>query len=129
MRIVNIGIVKPWARASLGTSRPVAAYLTIRNEGVETDTLVMVRTPLSGKAEVHSMTNDNGVIRMRPAGLVDIPASGVVLLAPGGLHIMMMKLHSPLVKGESIEITLEFKRDGEFTVTAPIYGLGAGRPE
>lgn len=128
-RIGSLVIAKPWARASIGTSRPAAAYLTIRNDGKESDTLLAVRTPLSGKAEVHTMTNDNGVMRMGPAGPVEIPAGGEVSLAPGGLHIMMMKLQAPLIKGESIEITLEFQRTGEITVPAPIYGPGATRPE
>ncbi len=128
-RIGSLVIEKPWARASIGTSRPAAAYLTIRNEGGESDTLLTVRTPLSGKSEVHATTNDNGVMRMGPAGPVEIPAGGEVSLAPGGLHIMMMKLQAPLIKGESIEITLEFQRTGEITVTAPIYGPGATRPE
>ncbi len=128
-RIGSLVIAKPWARASIGTSRPAAAYLTIRNEGEESVTLLAVRTPLSGKAEVHAMTNDNGVMRMGPAGPVEIPAGAEVSLAPGGLHIMMMKLQAPLIKGESIEITLEFQRTGEITVTAPIYGPGAARPE
>ena len=128
-RIGSLVIAKPWARASIGTSRPAAAYLTIRNEGAEADTLLAVRTPLSGKAEVHTMTNDNGVMRMGPAGPVEIPAGGEISLAPGGLHIMMMKLQAPLIKGESIEVTLKFKRAGEITVTAPIYGPGATRPE
>ncbi len=128
-RLGDLVIERPWARASIGTSRPAAAYLTIRNEGEESDTLLAVRTPLSGKAEVHAMTNDSGVMRMGPAGPVEIPAGGEVSLAPGGLHIMMMKLQAPLVKGKSIEVTLKFERAGEITITAPIYGPGATRPE
>ncbi len=128
-RLGDLVIERPWARASIGTSRPAAAYVTISNEGTESDTLLAVRTPLSGKAEVHTMSNDNGVMRMGPAGPVEIPAGGEISLAPGGLHIMMLKLQAPLIKGESIEITLEFKRAGEITVTAPIYGPGAMQPE
>lgn len=122
-------IEKPWSRASIGTSRPAAAYLTIRNEGKEKDTLVAVSTPLFGSAEVHHMTIEDSVMRMGPAGRIDIPAGGSVALAPGGLHIMIMKLKSPLVKGKTVDITLTFARAGEVTVTAPIYGPGATKPE
>ena len=128
-RFGDLVIEQPWARASIGVSRPAAAYLTIRNEGKESDTLLAVRTPLSGKAEVHDMTNNNGVMRMGPAGPVQIPAGGEVSLAPGGLHIMMMKLQAPLIKGENIEVTLEFERAGKITVTAPIYGPGETQPK
>ena len=88
-----------------------------------------VSTPTSGKAEVHTMSMKDGVMSMGPAGPVEILAGGKVLLAPGGLHIMMMKLKKALIKGKSVEITLSFKRSGKITVTAPIYGPGATRPE
>ena len=128
-RLDDLVIEQPWARASIGTNRPAAAYLTIRNEGTEDDALLAVSTPLSGIAEVHAMSMKDGVMRMGPAGPVEIPAGGKVLLAPGGLHIMMMKLQKALIKGKTIEITLSFKRSGKITVTAPIYGPGATRPE
>jgi len=125
----DLVIERPWARASIGTGRPAAAYLTIRNEGRESDTLLTVSTALSGMAEVHAMSMKDGVMNMGPAGPVEIPAGGQVLLAPGGLHIMMMKLKKALIKGKAVEITLSFKRGGKITVTAPIYGPGATRPE
>ena len=128
-RLGDLVIEQPWARASIGTNRPAAAYLTIRNEGTEDDALLAVSTPMSGMAEVHTMSMKDGVMSMGPAGPVEIPAGGKVLLAPGGLHIMMMKLKKALIKGKSVEITLSFKRSGKITVTAPIYGPGATRPE
>jgi len=128
-RVNDLVIDSPWARASIGTSRPAAAYMTIRNEGTESDTLLAVSTPLSGMAEVHATSTKNGVMSMGPAGPVEIQGGGNVLLAPGGLHIMMMKLKKALIKGKTVEITLAFKRSGKITVTAPIYGPGATRPE
>ncbi len=125
----DLVIEKPWARASIGTSRPAAAYLTIRNEGKITDTLLRIYTALSTQAEVHAVTDNNGVMGMSPAGQISIPARGSISLAPGGLHIMMMGLKAPLVKGQAIEITLSFERAGDITVSAPILGPGATQPE
>ena len=128
-RLDDLVIERQWARASIETRRPAAAYLSIRNKGTENDTLLEVSTPLSGMAEVHTMKMKNGVMKMGPAGSVEIPAGGKVVLAPGGLHIMMMKLKKALIKGKTVEITLSFERSGKITVTAPIYGPGATRPE
>ena len=128
-RLGGLVIETPWARASIGTNRPAAAYMTIRNEGTEGDALLAVSTPRSGKAEVHTTSMKDGVMSMGPAGPVEIPAGSNVLLAPGGLHIMMMKLKKALIKGKTVEITLSFERSGKITVTAPIYGPGATRPE
>src|SRR3546814_7383178 len=71
VRVGEIAIEKPWARASIGTSRPAVAYFTVRNLGSEPDRLMSVTSPASGMAEIHATTQENGVMRMRPAGPQD----------------------------------------------------------
>src|SRR3546814_11017297 len=68
VRVGEIAIEKPWARASIGTSRPAVAYFTVRNLGSEPDRLMSVTNPASGMAEIHATNTGNGVRRMRPAG-------------------------------------------------------------
>ena len=42
-----------WARASIGTSRPGAAYMTIRNAGDTPVTIVGLATPIALMSEIH----------------------------------------------------------------------------
>ena len=67
-RLGDLIIETPWARASIGMSRPAAAYITIRNEGKTTDILTGIETTVSAKSEVHKMEMKNGVASMGPAG-------------------------------------------------------------
>jgi periplasmic copper chaperone A len=127
-RAGSLEIDSPWARASVGTSRPTAAYLTIRNTGDQPDRLMGVRTPATGHAEIHGMVHEGGVMKMRPAGPLEIPAGGEVELAPGGLHIMLMHLSAPLEEDGTLPLTLVFETAGEVTVEAPIAGIGADAP-
>jgi hypothetical protein len=127
-RAGTLEIDTPWARASAGTSRPTAAYLTIRNAGERPDRLLGVRTPVAGHTEVHAMAHEGGVMKMRPAGPLEIPAGGEVRLAPGGLHIMLMQLEAPLEEGGTLPLTLIFEAAGEVTVAAPIAAIGADAP-
>jgi periplasmic copper chaperone A len=127
-RAGDLAIDTPWARASIGTSRPGAAYLTIRNTGEVPDRLIGVRTPAAGHAEAHAMVQENGVMTMRAAGPLEIPPGGAVELAPGGLHIMLMGLAAPLTEGATLPLTLIFERAGEVTVEAPIAAIGAKAP-
>jgi copper(I)-binding protein len=124
----DLEIDTPWVRASVGTSRPSAAYLTIRNTGDAPDRLTGVRTPAAGHAEIHAMVQEGGTMKMRPAGPLVIPAGGAVTLAPGGLHIMLMDLAAPLEQGGTLPLTLIFERAGEVTVEAPIARIGAQTP-
>lgn len=117
-----------WARASIGTSRPSAAYLTILNEGDKADVLTGLKTSVSEVAEVHEMTIANGVARMGPAGTVEIPGRNKVELKPGGLHIMLMKLHQPLREGTFFSLTLTFERAGALELTVPVLAIGASGP-
>lgn len=125
----DVIIEAPWARASIGISRPAAAYLSIRNEGREPVILTGVSTPVSKMAEIHESTMSNGIARMGPAGDVVVPAGSEVLLKPGGLHIMMMKLKQPLKKGENFPMILTFKDIGSINISLPVFGVGASGPD
>ena len=127
-RAGSLEIDTPWARASAGTSRPTAAYLTIRNTGDRPDRLIGIAAPAAGHTEVHGMAHEDGVMKMRPAGPLEIPAGGEVELAPGGLHIMLMHLDAPLEEGGTLPLTLIFESAGEVTVEASIAGIGADAP-
>jgi len=121
-------IETPWARASGGTARPGAAYVTIRNTGDEPDRLVGIETPVAARPEVHAMKHEGDVMRMRPAGSLEISPGGEVRLEPGGLHIMLMELQAPLEGGEQIPLTLIFEKAGEITVSAPVASIAASAP-
>jgi copper(I)-binding protein len=118
----------PWARASIGTARPGAAYVTIRNTGDEPDRLVGIETPVAARPEVHAMEEKDGVMKMRPAGPLEIPPGREVRLEPGGLHIMLMQLQEPLKEGGQMPLTLVFEQAGEITVTALVGAIGAREP-
>ena len=127
-RLGPLEIDTPWARASIGTARPGAAYVTVRNTGAEPDRLVGIETPVATRPEVHAMDEEGGVMKMRPAGPLEIPPGGDVRLEPGGMHIMLMQLQEPLQEGEHVPITLIFEKAGEITVSAPITSLAARTP-
>jgi periplasmic copper chaperone A len=118
----------PWARASIGTARPSAAYVTIRNTGDKADRLVSIETPVAARSEVHEMEEEGGVMKMRPAGPLEIPPGEEVRLEPGGIHIMLMQLRQPLKEGKSIPITFTFRQAGDITMIAPIASLTARMP-
>ena len=129
VRAGDLVLERPWARASIGTSRPGAAYVTIRNEGAERESLTGVSTEIAATAEVHETVTEDGVTRMQPAGTVEIDPAESVSLAPGGMHIMLMDLREPLVEGEALTLFLTIEGSGEVAVPVPILGIGSRGPE
>lgn len=118
-----------WSRASIGMNRPGAAYMTIRNLGAETETLVGIRTDLAMMPEIHlSATNEQGVSTMTPMGDIEIAPDEAVALEPGGLHVMLMRLSRPMIERETFALTLVFADGDEAKVEVPILGIAARGP-
>ncbi|WP_281969004.1 copper chaperone PCu(A)C [Roseovarius nanhaiticus] len=126
----DIVIEDAWSRASIGTDRPGAAYMTIRNAGEETVLLIGLETPLAMMPEIHeSKTNADGVSSMSPAGEITIAPGESVLLEPGGLHAMLMRLKEPMVEGQTFELKLLFENSDDVTVEVPILSIASRGPE
>ena len=105
-------------RATVGAIPNSAGYLKIQNNGTDDDWLLAANSDLARKTELHSMTMDNGVMRMRRVDSgIKVPAGGTVTLAPGGYHIMLIGLKTPLTAGQAFDVTLEFRHAGPFTIT------------
>ncbi len=49
-----------------------------------------------------------GMMTMREVGSIELPAAKMVMLQPGGLHIMFLDLAGPLELGSSFTATLTF---------------------
>ena len=121
VKLGTLTIDAAWARPSIGKKGNSAAYLTIVNKGSAADTLVAVSTPPAGKAELHTHIRDGEIMRMRQVkGGIPVPAHGTVALKPGGYHIMLMRLNSPVEKGTELPLTLTFEKAGTVTVHAPV---------
>ena len=125
----DLVITQPWSRASPGGAKTGAGYLTIENKGGAPDRLVAVSGDVAGRIEVHEMAVNNGVMTMRPLekGLVIEPGK-TVALAPGGYHLMLMELKSPLKQGDKLPVTLEFEKAGKVAVTLEVQAVGAKGP-
>jgi copper(I)-binding protein len=125
----DLVITQAWSRATPGGAKVAGGYLTIENKGSAPDRLIGGSADVADKVEVHEMATNNGVMTMRPLekGLAIEPGK-TVKLAPGGYHLMMMDLKSPLKKGDKLPITLEFEKAGKVQVSLDVEGVGAQGP-
>ncbi len=124
----DVRVEQAWARATPGKSRNGAAYITISNHGASADRLVAAATPAAKRAEVHTHLMAGGIMRMRPAGAIEVKPGEPVVFRPGGLHLMLMGLAAPLKEGETFPLTLTFERAGPVEVQVTVRGVGAMGP-
>ena len=125
----DLVITQAWSRATPGGAKIAGGYLTIENKGTAPDRLIGGSAEVSDKIQVHEMAVNNGVMTMRPLdkGLTIEPGR-TVKLAPGGYHLMMFDLKSPLKAGEKVPVTLDFEKAGKVTVTLNVEAMGAQGP-
>lgn len=128
----DIKISHPWARPSLAAKvRNGVSYMTIHNSGTGSDRLIGVSTHIADRAELHAHEMKGDVMKMRALDAIDIPAGGMVEFKPGGLHIMLFGLKTPLKKGLSFPMRVKFESAGEVDLMVVIEAgtSGGGRED
>lgn len=110
-------IKHPWIRPTPPGAPTGGGYLTIVNTGPKPDRLLGGSTQAAARLEVHEMSMDGAIMRMRKLDDgVAIPPGGTVELKPGGMHIMLIGLKAPLKVGDRVPAILRFERAGEVKV-------------
>lgn len=105
-------IHQTWVREAPPNMMMNAAYMALHNP-TDTDIVIVGGSSKDfGSVEVHNTVLDNGVAKMLPVPELIIPAQQSVILAPGGLHIMLLNRQHVVKAGDSIELTLNLK-DGQ----------------
>ena len=122
----NIHVEQAQARASVGNQSNGAAYLTIENHGKADDVLQSVAAPIAGKVEIHTMTMEGDVMKMRAVERIDIKAGEKIEMKPGqGYHIMLIDLKKPLKAGDSFPMQLRFRKAGKVQLKVTVMEAGA----
>ncbi|TDQ48376.1 copper chaperone PCu(A)C [Permianibacter aggregans] len=98
---------------------PAAAYFTLINEG-ETRRLVDVDSPQAGMTMLHESIVKDGAARMQHVDYLELKKGEVVALKPGGLHVMLMRLKSPLKVGDQVQIELQFADESTQMIQVPV---------
>jgi len=93
-----------WARATAPGQTGAVVQFSITSQ--EDAYLLAISSPVAGAVEMHSMTHENDVMKMRPIKSLPLPAGRQVDLGASGNHVMLLNLKQPLKEGDSIPLTL-----------------------
>ena len=102
--------------------RSAAVYAVIANNGGG-DRLTGIEFDGRARVGLHLSTNQGGVMRMRPAASIDVPANGSLELRSSGAHGMVM---GPLgTRAPVVPLTFHFERSAPVSVRARVMAPGA----
>src|SRR3984885_211584 len=125
----SIHITQPWARATPKGASSGAGYLTVTNNGTAPDRLTCASSDAAAHCQIHTMSMENGVMKMRPVeGGLEIKPGETVTLKPGSDHMMFVNPKHPFETGSTIAATLQFEKAGAVKVDVPVLAMGAAAP-
>lgn len=140
-----IEITGAWARTSPAMATMGAAYMTIMSMDDDRLVAAAVDSSIADHAEVHevvmaessdmsssmdhsgmdmgsdtTMAMSSGEMVMREVDGVDIEAGEMLMLKPGGYHVMIIDLAAPLEIGQTFDVTLTFDKAGDVVVPVEV---------
>jgi copper(I)-binding protein len=116
-----LNAVAPAPVPGTDSTSTVAAYFQVMNEGPHADTLYRVEA-VDGRASMHDQQARGGRQVMVPILSAVVPAGTMLRFAPGAQHVMVEGVRRALATGDSLAITLYFRRTGSVPVSARVVG-------
>lgn len=122
-----IAIEGAWLRAVPPVSSSMAGYLSLTNNTDAAITLIGGHAEFAHHTMVHDMQpQEDGTRRMVHAGELVIQAGETLVLAPGGLHMMLMGLSEVPERGTSPTVCLTFAENDEVCIEMPVQDSAEG---
>lgn len=114
-----VGVTASDGWVKTAPSGMTAAFVTLTNSTDTAQVLVSASTPVATSVQLHETVEQGGqmVMREQKDGIT-VPANGVVVLEPGGQHIMLMDVTTAIKPGDVVPFTLTFASGGTLTFSA-----------
>ncbi len=117
----GIRVRNAWARTTPAGTSVGAVYFRVKADVDDALTGVVVEPDVAEEAQLHmTMDGAGGTTMMHAVPDLELPADAEVVLEPGGYHVMLLELAEPLEAGDRFELTLEFARADDTTVTVEV---------
>ncbi|MEJ7669215.1 MAG: copper chaperone PCu(A)C [Casimicrobiaceae bacterium] len=115
LALAQVIVTDAWVRGTVPGQRATGAFMQLLS--ATDQTLVAASSPSAKFVEIHEMTMESGVMKMRAIDQLGIRAGQTVDLKTGGHHLMLLDLHAPLNVGDTVAITLTWQdRTGSKTM-------------
>lgn len=106
-----VSVKDAWARPTNPGQEVGAAYMTLTSK--QDVSLLSVEADAAQSVEIHNMTMENGVMKMRMLDTLPLKAGKPYKLVPGSFHLMLFDLKKPLTVGEQVNFVITFKKENK----------------
>ncbi len=124
--LAQTAVKDAWVRGTVAQQKSTGMFASLTSP--QGGKLVSASSPVAGVVEIHEMSMDGNVMKMRALPALDLPAGKAVELKPSGYHVMLMDLKRALNAGDFIPVTLVIlNKDGKketLEIRAQVRALG-----
>ncbi len=121
-----IKISRPWTRLPPAAAKVAGGYMTLTNTGTVPDRLIGGTVVTAARFEIHEMSVNDGVMRMRQLDRgLEIKPGETVVLKPGSFHVMFLDVTTAPEAGNKVKGTLVFEKGGTVEVEYKVEAAGA----
>ena len=103
----DIQVEGAWLRATAPGQDSASVDMSITS--TQTAILTGVSSEVCRVAELHRMTQEGGMMKMRQVKELELPAGRQVNLGKIGYHLMLIGLKAPLKEGDIVPLTLSIR--------------------
>ena len=114
----DLGVEGAWIRLPPPGAN-TAGYMTLVNRSDAKITVTGVSAEGVERLEMHKTVVEGDVARMRPIDAIEIPPGGRAVLAPRGLHLMLIR-PGTLTESQTVELVLTLAGGGEQRIEVPV---------
>ena len=106
----DVTVSDAWIRSTVPGQKVASAFMRIVSTA--DSGLVEATTPSAKFVEIHQMTKEGNVMKMKAIDRLPVPAEKPIELTPTGYHMMLFELKAPLNAGDKVPLTLMFENRG-----------------
>lgn len=119
----ELKISDAWVKPTVPGQPVAAAYMKLTSD--QNVDLVEALSPVADKTEIHSMSMDGNIMRMKRLDRLQLKAGKVIELKPGGFHLMLIGLNHQIKEGEIVPVSLVTTDERGNKVTITIKAIAA----
>lgn len=111
----DVRVENAWARATVPGQDSAMVDMTLASR--QGAALTGVSSTAAGSVTLHRMAHENGMMKMREAKSLELPAGKRINLGESGYHLMLSGLKAPLRVGDTVPLTLTIRLPGQRSET------------
>lgn len=117
---VGVSVQNAWIKLAPPGAAVNSAYMRLHNHSSVTRVVVAVSADCCAQVMMHESRRVGDKVFMDHLDSIEIPAQSERLLAPGGVHLMLIGARTPLAVNDQVKIVLDFSDGLQHIETVPV---------